>query len=98
MKKNNPILAVFLNILVPGLGCAYLKKWKYAVLFFFWTPLRLILGILVLNVVYAYLFPDTPSSIGTVIFIIITYIWWSIVMWDTVTTPYNLAMEINESK
>jgi hypothetical protein len=95
MKKKNPIVAVFLNLIIPGLGCAYLEKWKYAILFFFWTPLRLIFGLMLFNSLYSFIFPKTASFIGTIIFILILYIWWCIVMWDTITTPYNLALEIN---
>jgi hypothetical protein len=98
IEKKNPILAAYLNLVLPGLGCQYLRKWKYAILFFFWTPLRLILGIIVFNGVYSYIFRETKSEIGTTIGLLITYIWWAIVMWDTVNTPYKMALENNQEK
>jgi hypothetical protein len=98
IEKKNPILAVFLNLVLPGLGCLYLKKWKYAILFFFWTPLRLILGIILFTGIYSYLFHNTKSVLGGIIGLLLTYIWWAIVMWDTINTPYNLALEINREQ
>ena len=98
IEKKNPILAVFLNLVLPGLGCIYLKKWKYGILFFFWTPLRLILGIIVLNGIYSFIFHDAKSLLGAIMGILVAYIWWAIVMWDTINTPYQLALEINREQ
>ncbi len=39
MKPKNPAMAGFLNIIFPGLGCAYLGRWFYALAYFIWVPL-----------------------------------------------------------
>jgi hypothetical protein len=43
-KPKSPIRAVFLNIVLPSLGCAYLGRWGYALLFLVWTPMRWVAG------------------------------------------------------
>ena len=96
MNKSykNPILAAYLNIVFPGLGCVYLHKWGHAILFLIWTPLRLWLGVLLFN---SFEITTLSADWNRAIHLLITYIWWAIVMWDTCFTPYHLAKAHNDA-
>ncbi len=90
-KARDPFKAVFLNIALPGLGLAYLGRWGYALLFFLWAPLRLVLGIAVIGAI-------SISVQGTDVYILnyaLIYAWWLAVMYDICKTPYDLAREHN---
>jgi hypothetical protein len=91
---KSPIKAVFLNIIFPGLGLAYLGRWGYALLFLVWTPLRLVLGIAFLNVIP---FSRYIGDWGVIVQIILAYVWWCVIVYDTCTTPYELAEEHNRA-
>ena len=92
-KPKNPIRAVFLNIVLPGLGCAYLGRWGYALLFLVWTPLRWAAG----TVLIGYLpLHAMPGYWGTIVRAILIYLWWAVVLYDICTTPYRLAEEYNQ--
>ncbi|PKN95326.1 MAG: hypothetical protein CVU44_01195 [Chloroflexi bacterium HGW-Chloroflexi-6] len=95
MKSHkSAIKAVYLNIIFPGLGLAYLGRWGYAVLFLFWTPLRLLLGIALINYVPL---PQFLGMLELIVRYMLVYVWWVIVMYDTCTTPYELAQEHNRN-
>ncbi len=90
-KTKDPFKAVFLNIALPGLGLAYLGMWGYALLFFLWAPLRLMLGISVIGAI-------SISLSGTDIYLlnyVLIFAWWLAVMYDICKTPYDLAREHN---
>lgn len=91
-KQKSPLKAVYLNIVLPGLGLAYLGRWGYAVLFFFWTPLRLLGGIVLIDNIPL---PKFFGAWDVVLRYALMYLWWIIVMYDTCTTPYTLAEEHN---
>ncbi len=90
---KNPLTAVFLNILFPGLGMAYLGRWGYALAYLVWTPLRLAAGIAVISVIPFHSFIGEWSII---VQIILACAWWGIVMYDTCTTPYKMAVAHNQ--
>jgi len=92
-NQKSPIKAVYLNVIFPGLGLAYLGRWGYALLFFLWTPLRLILGIAIINSIP---FSRFLGSFGIVAQFIIAFAWWAYIMYDTCTMPYEMAIEQNQ--
>ena len=90
--RKSPIRAVYLNIILPGLGMAYLGRWGYAVLFFLWTPFRALIGYFLI------LFIPFQNFLGEwhqLARLVILYAWWMVVMYDTCLTPYELALEHN---
>lgn len=90
--RKSPIRAVYLNIILPGLGMAYLGRWGYAVLFFLWTPFRALIGYFLI------LFIPFQNFLGEwhqLARLVILYAWWVVVMYDTCVTPYELALEHN---
>ena len=93
-NQKSPIKAVYLNLILPGLGLAYLGRWGYAALFLFWTPLRLVLGIILLNAI-AIPVSKFLGDWSIVLLVAITYSWWAMVMYDNCTTPYEFALEHN---
>ena len=90
-KQKSPIKAVFLNIALPGLGLAYLGRWGYALLFFVWVPLRLVIGGAVINAISI----EPQGTLDAILKIVMFYVWWLIIMYDICKTPYNLAEEHN---
>ena len=91
MKRKSPIKAVFLNVLIPGLGCAYLGKWIYALLFFIWTPLAFFAATLVGSLIAGF-FPENFQWLWTVFLVFAVRIR---ILYDLVFTPYRLAEEYN---
>src|SRR3989304_8599435 len=96
---KNPGLAGFLNILFPGLGCAYLGKWLYALAYLIWVPLALMAASALSGVVAetAGLFfagPVVPAVVSAVFL----FAFRAIVLWDVFFTPYRLEEELNEER
>ena len=93
MVPKNPVLAVILNLIIPGLGCAYLGHWLYAVIFFFWVPLAYLASPIIVGLVAALFSDETLKSIAS---IVILLLWIFRIMYEQVSIPYNLAKEINQ--
>jgi hypothetical protein len=98
-RVRDPGLAGFLNILFPGLGCAYLGRWFYAIAYLIWVPLALaaasVLSGLAAHIVGLYL-PGTVVNIltrGISLFLLR-----AIVLWDVFFTPYRFAQEYNQTQ
>ena len=94
-NQKSPIKAVYLNVIFPGLGLAYLGRWGYALLFLLWTPLRLLLGIVLLRSIP---FSCLIGNWGTITQFVLMFAWWAFIMYDTCTTPYEVAIEQNQNK
>lgn len=87
--RKIPILAGILNVLIPGLGFVYLKKWKLAITYFLGIPIFLLIGILA-----ALIMTTVPSTNGWLDFISLGLVWGTALIymvWDSFTTPYCLA-------
>jgi len=96
---KNPGLAGFLNILFPGLGCAYLGKWLYALAYLIWVPLALMAASALSGVVAetAGLFFPRPV-VPAVVSAVFLFAFRAIVLWDVFFTPYRLAEELNDER
>lgn len=86
---------MFLNIILPGLGFAYLGKWGYAIFAFIWTPLRLWVGI---AIILKLPFSTVLGEWGYIVNYALLYSWWLFVMYDVCKFPYQLAVENNHTK
>lgn len=92
MKPHNPAKAGFLNIVFPGLGCAYIGKWFYALAYLIWIPLVWIASWAVSSFL-ANLISDT--KIRFAVFILLLFGFRIRILWDAFFTPYELAEEQN---
>jgi len=93
MKPKNPAMAGFLNVIFPGLGCAYLGRWFYALVYLFWVPLAWIVAY-ALSSWLADLIPY--ETIQPVVFIVALFGFRIRILWDVFFTPYKLAEERNQ--
>jgi hypothetical protein len=92
-KHKNPTLAAYLKVVLPGLGCAYLGKWGYALLFLVWTPLRQVAALLAFDLIReTFVLPLW----GAGLLYVALYLWQASVLADTALTPYNLALAHNQ--
>lgn len=92
-SQKSPIKAVYLNIILPGLGLAYLGRWGMALLFLLWTPLRWVAGMVLFGFALRLAFPG--ASWAQPARYIAAYVLWMLVMYDTCKIPYELAEEHN---
>src|SRR3972149_10123705 len=99
IRSRNPGLAGFLNILVPGLGCAYLGKWLYAIGYLIWVPLVFAAapGPSGLAAHTVGLFFPGPV-VNMVVRAVFLFLFRAIVLWDMFFTPYRLAEEYTQTQ
>ena len=93
MKPKNAVMAGFLNIIFPGLGCAYIGRWFYALAYLIWVPLAWIACMAVAHALTDRI-PD--ETIRSVIYILILFGFRFRILWDVFFTPYKLAEEHNQ--
>ena len=93
MRPKKPFLAAVLNLLIPGLGCAYLEKWFYAIVFFIWVPLSYLTSFVVV-VFVANLIPE--GTLKTILSITVALFLFVRIIYEQVSMPYQMAIEINQ--
>ncbi len=93
MKPKNAAMAGFLNVVFPGLGCAYIGRWFYALAYLIWVPLAWIACMAVAQAI-ASIIPD--ETIRFIVYILILFGFRIRILWDVFFTPYGLAEEHNQ--
>ncbi len=93
MKAKNPIKAVFLNVIFPGLGCAYFGRWGFAIAHFFWTILLWVISGAIASIFTQWI-PD--AYLRTTLWGIIVFAMRIRILYEIVYTPYSLAQEHNQ--
>ena len=71
MTPKNATLAVILNLVIPGLGCAYLGNWLYATIFFFWVPLAYLASPIVVAILTTFISDETIKKIATIVLLML---------------------------
>lgn len=101
---KNPIIAGLLNILIPGLGCLYLRRWFYALAYFVWVPLAWVaslglsstfayITVAILNMIVDIQIDNIPY-VAVYILLRIGTAW--LILKEVFFTPYHLASEHNQ--
>lgn len=93
MKLKNAAMAGFLNVVFPGLGCAYIGRWFYALAYLIWVPLAWIACMAVAQAI-AGIVPH--ETIRFIVYIMILFGFRIRILWDVFFTPYKLAEEYNK--
>ena len=93
MKDKNPVLAAILNVIFPGLGCAYVGNWFYAVVFFIWVPLAYAAAIFVVGVVASLISDVTIRNVFSVLAGLLLILR---ILYEQVSMPYRMAVEFNQ--
>lgn len=88
-NQKSPIMSVYLNVIIPGLGLAYLDRWGHAAFVFVWTTLRFIVGIIFIAAVP---FARYLGNWGYAIQLVLLFAWWAYLMYDTCMMPYEMAI------
>lgn len=75
---KNPILAGVLNVIVPGAGMIYLKKWKDGLATFFIVPIIMLFGkSIIVYLCYPYLKDvESSSTFASALIISVKLVWW----------------------
>ena len=92
MKPKNPILAAVLNIVIPGLGCAYAGSWFYALIFLIWVPLAYLAAFFVASAI-ASLF--IKSLLRDIVFILLMALFCFRILFEQTSMPYRMIKENN---
>ncbi len=92
MKIRNPAKAGFLNIIFPGLGCAYIGKWIYALAYLIWVPLAWVSCAALAGILVT---PIADQNLKLVVFGLILFGFRIRILWDVFYTPYSLTEENN---
>jgi hypothetical protein len=87
------IIAGILNLLIPGLGLAYLKKWKMAIAYFFVIPLYVVISFFTLSLLTGRIKSEGQNIqiIPNVISLLFYAIALGYIIWDVFITPFNIA-------
>jgi hypothetical protein len=93
MLPKKPLTAAVLNLLIPGLGCAYLGNWFYAIVFFIWVPLAYLASLVVSSFITAFI-PDV--SIRNISFVLIEIFLCYRILHEQASMPYEMAKELNQ--
>ena len=93
MKHKNPILAAILNVILPGLGCAYVGRWFYAVVFFIWIPLVYTASLVVVTFISSFIHDVTLKNISTVFIALLLFVR---ILYEQISVPYNMAVDFNQ--
>jgi hypothetical protein len=91
MKLKNAAMAGFLNVVFPGLGCAYLGRWFYALAYLIWVPLAWIM-----SVAHALTEWIPDETIQFAVYALILFGFRVRILWDVFFTPYKFAEEHNQ--
>jgi hypothetical protein len=93
MKTKNPALAAILNLVVPGLGCAYAGSWFYAIIFFIWVPLAYFASFVVAGLITILVLDETIKNIAFAAILIILVFR---IIFEQASMPYKMAIEFNQ--
>jgi hypothetical protein len=93
MSPKKPLTAAVLNLLIPGLGCAYLGNWFYAIVFFIWVPLAYIASLVVSGFITAFI---SDVGIRNIAFVVIEMFLCYRILREQASMPYEMAKELNQ--
>jgi hypothetical protein len=96
---KKPVTAAILNLMIPGLGCAYAGSWFYAIFFFIWVPLAHLASLFVssfLAGLTAFIFQN--MTVRAPAFWVIELLIVFRIMYEQATMPYEmLVSQLNGS-
>ena len=93
MKPKKPVLAAIMNVIIPGLGCAYVGNWFYAVIFFIWVPLAYIASFIVSGFITMLLPEGVTKNTLTIVIILLLIVR---IVYEQASMPYQMAVEFNQ--
>jgi hypothetical protein len=93
MVYKKPLTAAILNFIIPGLGCAYLENWFYAIVFFVWVPLAYLASFVISGFVTSFIQDEAMRGMA---FIIAELFLCLRILYEQVSMPYEMAKELNQ--
>jgi hypothetical protein len=93
MTSKKPLTAAILNLIIPGLGCAYLDNWFYAIIFFIWVPLAYLASFLVSGFITAFIHDELIRNMS---FAVIEIFLCLRILYEQASMPYEMAKELNQ--
>ena len=93
MNAKNPVLAAVLNLIIPGLGCAYAGSWFYAIVFFIWVPLAYFASFFVAGLITVFVFDETIKNIVSALILLVLVFR---IIFEQASMPYRMAIEFNQ--